>query len=108
MTGSEMGLQITERAGAVRFEVRVRPRASRTAILGVREGALDVALSAPPVEGKANEELVKTVASALDVARRDVSIVAGEHGKRKVLEVRARDRAALLARLTSTCMARPR
>jgi uncharacterized protein (TIGR00251 family) len=93
-------LQITDRPNAIRFEVRVRPRASRSAILGVREGALDVALSAPPVDGKANEELVKTVASALAVARRDVTLVTGERARHQVNEVTGLDRAAVVARLT--------
>ena len=68
---------LNERAGGVRFSVHVRPRSSRSAILGVREGALDVALTAPPADGAANSELVKLLARALEVRRGDVSIVVG-------------------------------
>jgi uncharacterized protein (TIGR00251 family) len=80
-------LAITDRAGAVRFDVHVRPRSSRSAILGVREGALDVALTAPPADGAANAELVKLLARALDVRRGDVSIVAGASSRGKLIEV---------------------
>jgi hypothetical protein len=80
-------LAITDRAGAVRFNVHVRPRSSRSTILGVREGALDVALTAPPADGAANAELVKLLARALDVRRADVSIVAGASSRGKLLEV---------------------
>jgi uncharacterized protein (TIGR00251 family) len=80
-------LEITERGGAVRFSVHVRPRSSRCVVLGVREGALDVALTAPPAEGAANEELRKLLARALDVRRADVNIIVGPSSRSKLLEV---------------------
>ncbi len=80
-------LEISERAGAVRFSVHVRPRSSRCVILGVREGSLDVALTAPPAEGAANEELRKLLARALDVRRADVNIIVGPSSRSKLLEV---------------------
>lgn len=81
-------LAITERAEGVRISVQVRPRSSRSAIGGVREGALDVALTAPPVEGAANAELVKLLARALDVRQSDVQIALGASGRSKVVAVR--------------------
>lgn len=81
------GLDANDRAGGVRFSVHVRPRSSRSAILGVREGALDVALTSPPADGAANAELVRLVAKVLEVRRGDVSIVAGASSRSKLLEV---------------------
>lgn len=81
-------LVVTARADGVRFGVRVQPRASREAVLGVHEGALRVALTAPPVDGEANAALIAFMAKRLRVARRDVTIVQGETGRSKVLEVR--------------------
>jgi hypothetical protein len=78
---------LTERAGGVRFSVHARPRSSRSAILGVREGALEVALTAPPADGAANAELIKLLARALEVRRGDVSIVVGVSSRDKVIEV---------------------
>jgi uncharacterized protein (TIGR00251 family) len=80
-------LPMTDRGGAIRFPVHVRPRASRTAISGVRAGALDVHLAAPPVDGEANAELVKLLAGALGVRRADVTIVGGASGRSKLIEV---------------------
>lgn len=77
----------TTKEGAVRLEVRARPRARKSAIAGVREGALVVQLAAPPVEGAANEELVETIAEALGVAKRDVTLVRGETSRDKLVEV---------------------
>jgi len=75
----------------VRFEVQVSPRASRTQRLGVHDGALKLALKAPPVDGAANDELVRFVAKAIGVPRRNVQLVRGHTSKRKTLEVHTSD-----------------
>lgn len=80
-------LSISERAGAVRISVHVRPKSSRSAVLGVRDRCLDIALTSPPADGAANSELQKLVARVLEVGQRDVSIVAGASSRNKVLEV---------------------
>ena len=80
-------LAVNARAGGVRVSVHVRPKSSRSAILGVREGDLDVALTSAPVDGAANAELQKLIARALEVTQRDVAIVAGSSSRSKVLEV---------------------
>ena len=76
-----------ERGEALRFSVRVQPRASRTECTGVYAGALRVRLQAPPVDGAANDALVDLLAQSLGVARRAVRIVAGATGRRKVVDV---------------------
>ena len=89
----------TTREGAVRFEVQARPRAKKSRVSAVREGAVVVQLAAPPVDGAANAELVETIAKALGIARREVTLVRGDTSRTKVVEVRgltARDVAARL------------
>ena len=81
------GLAVTERDGAVRFGVRVQPRASRSEVAGLHGDALKVRVHAPPVDGAANEAVVAVVAEALGVPRRAVRIVSGETGRSKVVEV---------------------
>jgi len=93
-------LAITDRGGAVRFDVRARPRAPRTKILSVKEGALEVAVAAPPVDGEANVELTRVLASCFGVRMRDVVVVAGQSGRRKIVEVRGIDEGAARRRLT--------
>jgi uncharacterized protein len=80
-------LPVTEREGAVRFAVRVQPRASRTGVEGVHGDALKVRVNAPPVDGAANEAVVAVLAEALGVPRRLVRIVSGESSRSKVVEV---------------------
>ncbi|GAB4116385.1 MAG: DUF167 domain-containing protein [Sandaracinaceae bacterium] len=80
-------LEIVAVPGGVRFAVQVAPRASREAILGVHDGALKIALTAPPVDGEANAALVTFLAKRLGVAKRSVTLVQGAASKRKTLEV---------------------
>jgi len=70
-----------------RFEIRVTTRASRAAIAGVRDGRLLVRVNAPPVDGTANDAIVRLLASAMGVPPRDVRILAGATGRLKVIEV---------------------
>ena len=79
----------------------MKPRSSRSAILGVRDRALDVALTAPPADGAANAELQKLLARALGVTQRDVSIVAGSSSRSKVIEVNGVSLDEALARLSA-------
>ena len=63
-----MALDLRDGEGGITLRVRVQPRASRDALGGEREGALVVRLTAPPVEGAANEALARFLGKALGVA----------------------------------------
>lgn len=76
-----------EEGGALVFEVRVAPRASKTEAAGEHGGALKVRVAAPPVEGAANEELARFLAKAFGVPARAVEIVGGRASKTKVVRV---------------------
>lgn len=82
-----MMLDIKLNADSVEFKVRVIPRASRTEIVGAIEGALKVRLKAPPVDGAANEELIKFLAKALRVSKTNIEIITGQTSKIKRLRV---------------------
>lgn len=85
-------------AGAT-FAVRVTPRAGRTAMVGVMgegaDAALKIALAAPPVEGKANAELVAYFADLLGISRSRIELIAGKQSRTKVLRVRGKSAAEL-------------
>jgi hypothetical protein len=70
-----------------RLVVHVQPRARRTEAVGRHGDAIRVRLAAPPVDGAANDELVRFVAKTLGVPRRAVRLVAGATSRRKVVEV---------------------
>jgi uncharacterized protein len=68
--------------------VRVTPRASKDEIVEIlSDGTVKVHLTAPPVEGKANESLLKFLAKVLDVPMRNLDIVAGAGGRDKLISV---------------------
>jgi len=85
------------------LHIYVHPRASRTEVVGMHGDAVKLRLKAPPVDGAANEELVRFLAARLRVARTDVTIVAGQGSRRKRVRVprAAGDEAALIRRLTA-------
>lgn len=84
----------------LRIRVRVKPRASRSRVLPAREGLLEVAVAAPPVDGAANAELVAVLASALSLPRRSVEILSGASGRVKSVRIRGLTGAELTSRLS--------
>ena len=90
------------RPEAATLRVRVQPRASRQAILGWRDDVLRIAVTAPPVEGEANEAVRRLLARTLRVAPSAISVVQGEHGRDKVVLVRGVTSSALRSRLVAS------
>jgi len=78
---------LNEQDGAVTFEVKVQARARKDAIAGVLGDALKLCLTAPPVNGKANEACIRFFASVLKVPRSSVTITCGHASRRKVIRV---------------------
>jgi uncharacterized protein (TIGR00251 family) len=67
--------------------IRVIPRASRSGVDGMRDGAIVVRLNAPPVDGAANQALIDVLATSLHVPKRSINIVSGERGRLKRVRV---------------------
>lgn len=81
------GVTVRTTSTGLRIEVRVMPRAPRTAVKGARDGRLLVAVTAPPVDDAANEAVVLALAKAFGVARRSVRIVSGERHRNKTVHI---------------------
>ncbi len=75
----------------VELRVRVKPRASKSRVVGVRDGELEVAVAAPPVDGEANAELTAFMAKTLGVSRGAVAVCRGEASRHKTVSVRGVD-----------------
>src|SRR5512138_1884257 len=88
-------LNITDASRGAAFTVKIVPKANKTEIVGIQEdGTIKIRLMSPPIEGQANDELVKFLADFLNVTPKDIEIVAGLDGRRKlvsVLHVKAED-----------------
>ena len=84
---------------AILLPVAARPNAGRSAIQGVHDGALKVALAAPPEKGKANAALLRFLAKALGLRRAQLSLHAGPASRSKVVRVEGLAAEALEAKL---------
>jgi len=93
-------LSLHAKDSALRFQVHLKPRSARSRVLGVRAGLLDVAVQAPPVDGRANAELVRLLSRALGLPRRAITIVSGQTGRQKWVNVEGISADELLGRLT--------
>ena len=80
-------LRISSTTAGLQLDVQVQPRASRNAIVGVFGDRMKVALTAPPVDGAANEALVATLAKTFEVPRSAVQIVRGLTGRKKTVVI---------------------
>jgi len=80
--------------------VRVTPKASRNKILGILDdGTVKISLTAPPVDGQANEALVKFLAEVLDVPKSNIEVVAGATGRDKLVSIVGIDASAVNDRI---------
>jgi uncharacterized protein len=78
-------IPVQETDGSVTFSVKLHPRAKNNAINGELGGALKLSLTAPPVEGRANEACVEFFAKLLKVPRSSVTIAHGQTSRNKVI-----------------------
>lgn len=81
------------------LSVRVQPGAKKSAVMGLHGGAVKIALSAPPVDGKANDALIAFVAEKVGLPRARVSLVSGMASRSKVLRITGKGAAEVRAAL---------
>ena len=86
---------------AVRVAVRAKPRAKTSRVVRAEGISVDVAIAAAPVDGAANDELLRVLSEALGVPRRALAIVRGASAKQKVVEVRGMSEAEVVTRLAA-------
>lgn len=82
-----MAIEFSLENDVLTFAIRVVPRASRTEIIGEHDGALKMRISPPPVDGAANEDIIKLLAKTFRVPRANVSIIAGQTSKLKRISI---------------------
>jgi len=72
---------------SVTLSVRIQPRASKNEAVRLENGGLKIRLTAPPVDGAANEALVKFLADRFSVAKSQIEIVSGHTGREKIIRI---------------------
>ena len=83
MAGSAAG-----KAERLLLDLRIQPRASRNEIVGFQpDGRLKIRITSPPVDGRANDHLIRFLADQFGVAQRDVRLVSGDNNRNKRVEI---------------------
>lgn len=81
------GFVISKRSGLVVFEIHLQPRASRCEIVGLHDGGLRIRLTSPPVENRANRQLVEFLADLLKLPKSAVHLLSGDRSRRKTVGI---------------------
>lgn len=71
----------------MKLKIYVQPGARKTEIVGEHDGAMKIKIKAPPVDGKANEEVVRFFAELLGIAKNKIELVQGEKSRHKTIEI---------------------
>jgi uncharacterized protein len=91
---------VKEVAGGVTFAVKVHPRARKNAITDTVGDALKLALTAPPVDGKANQSVIEFFADLFAIPRSSVTIASGEASRNKIIRISGLSRTVVEQRLS--------
>jgi uncharacterized protein (TIGR00251 family) len=80
-------IPVREATTGLSFAVKVHPRARKNAVTGTVGDALKLSLTAPPVEGKANQAVVEFFADFFQISRSSVTITSGESSRLKIVRI---------------------
>jgi hypothetical protein len=97
MTGIQLQVRVTARG--LELPLHVVPRAKRSEIAGVHNGALKVKVTAPPVDDAANRAILSLFSSLLDISKSSLTILAGSKSRDKILQIEGLSLAKFLERL---------
>ena len=81
--------------------VRVTPGAKRNAVTAFKEGVWDIKIAAPPVGGRANEELVAFLSKKLDIRRNSLNVIKGQSSRNKLVSVSGMSQKEIARRLSA-------
>lgn len=95
------GISMSISDGSVKIRLRVHPNAARNEVLGFIGGVWHVRVSAPPVKGKANRELIDFLGQLLGIGKSQLAIVSGHTARDKVVAINGLSQAEILKRLSS-------
>jgi uncharacterized protein len=98
-------IRILDLGAGITFAVKVHPRAKKNAITGQLGNAVKVSLTAPPIDGRANQACIEFFAKLLKVPRSSVTIASGETGRNKVIRVAGLSAEELHKRLAGALVA---
>jgi uncharacterized protein (TIGR00251 family) len=84
---------------AVRLSVQVLPNAKKTEVVGLIDGALKIRLKAQPIEGQANEELIRFIATQIKLPKKQISVVRGLTSRQKIIEIKTQQECDVVSQM---------
>lgn len=96
-------VRLRESKKGLTFDIQVIPHASRAEIAGVQEGAFKVKVTAPPVEGAANEACIKLLAKELGLKKSQMEISSGAKSRKKTVLIKDISKAELETKINNIC-----
>jgi uncharacterized protein len=96
-------VRLRESKKGLTFDIQVIPHASRAEIAGVQEGAFKVKVTAPPVEGAANEACIKLLAKELGLKKSQMEIFSGAKSRKKTVMIKDISKKELEIKINNIC-----
>ncbi|ELP92265.1 hypothetical protein EIN_118690 [Entamoeba invadens IP1] len=90
---------LKEQNGGVTIEINVKPNSRNSEIQGIEDGLLKIAIDAPPVDGKANSEVVDFIATSFSVKKSSVAVVKGQTSHHKTVRIENCTKSVITAKL---------
>ena len=84
---------------AIRLSVQVLPNAKKTEVVGLIDGALKIRLKAQPIEGQANEELIRFIATQIKLPKKQISVVRGLTSRQKIIEIKTQQECDVVSQM---------
>ena len=94
-------VRLRESKKGLTFDIQVIPHASRAEIAGVQEGAFKIKVTAPPVEGAANEACIKLLAKELGLKKSQMEISSGAKSRKKTVLIKDISKAELETKINN-------
>ena len=99
MTPGELSLIISEKADGCLLKCWIQPRSSRNAVVGVHGDAVKIALSAPPLDGKANKGLFKFLSKYFKLSKSNIQLVSGESSRNKIIHISGLNKETIIKKI---------
>ncbi len=96
-------ISLKESKKGVTFDIQVIPNASRAGLAGIQDGIIKVKVSAPPVEGAANEACIKLLAKELGLKKSQMEISSGAKSRKKTVMIKDIDKTELETKINNIC-----
>lgn len=89
----------SQHGDTVRLNVQVMPNAKKTEAVGLIDGVLKIRLKAQPIEGQANEELIRFIATKIKQSKKQISVVRGLTSRQKTIEIKTQQECEAVSQL---------